>query len=490
MASGHLDMGFARPEAKDQLLRSFRDPLGELFVSPDGVYRLVYPEGQPILERFLRGQTASRLLEQRRLVRSEYVNGKRTPAAERLASTRPGSIVVQHERIPFPSYPYEWAPPMLHAAGSLTLELAERVLPEGLGLKDATPYNILFRGPTPVFVDLLSFEPRQAGDATWLPYAQFVRMFLLPLLAHKYLGNRLDEIFLTRRDGLEVEEIYARLSWGRRLRRPFLSLVSFPVWLGRWHNQKDTSIYQRRIQNNPERARFILRSLFHGLRRALRSAAPRQEEKSTWHNYMRTHSYTGEEFAAKEEFIRKVLADFAFRSVLDVGCNTGHFSIEAARAGARVLAIDSDPVVVGTLWRTAAQQELDILPLVINLARPTPAVGWHNSECSCFLDRVRGRFDLVLMLAVVHHLMVTERIPLPEILRLVAELTRDAAVIEYVGPEDPMFHILTRGRDGLHQDLTPQRFEAACQQYFRIVCSRTREGSHRRLYLLRKGAAL
>src|SRR5690349_129632 len=97
-----------------------------------------------------------------------------------LNESNPG-MILEHERIPFPSYPYEWAAPMLHAAGRLTLDLAASLAKEGMGLKDATPYNILFRGPQPVFVDLLSIERRDPRDAIWLPYAQFVRMFLSPL---------------------------------------------------------------------------------------------------------------------------------------------------------------------------------------------------------------------------------------------------------------------------------------------------------------------
>ena len=125
----------------------------------------------------------------------------------------------EHERIAFQNFPYEWAPEMLYAAGSLTLDLAEEALAEGFGLKDATPSNVIFRGCQPVFVDLLSFEPRDPNDPVWLPYAQFVRTFLLPILASERLGLRLDQIFLTRRDGLEPEEVYRLCGFTQRLRQ-------------------------------------------------------------------------------------------------------------------------------------------------------------------------------------------------------------------------------------------------------------------------------
>src|SRR5205085_2914398 len=142
-----------------------------------------------------------------------------------------------------------------------------------------------------------------------------------------------------------------------------------------------------------------------------------------WSDYMATHSYSQAAFSAKEKFVEELLREFRPQRVLDIGANTGHFSILAAKAGAEVVAIDSDPACIGMLWRIAQDQKLNILPLVLDFSRPSPALGWANAECRSFLDRASGSFDCVLMLAVIHHLLVTERIPLEEILRLLSELT-------------------------------------------------------------------
>jgi hypothetical protein len=151
-----------------------------------------------------------------------------------------------------------------------------------------------------------------------------------------------------------------------------------------------------------------------------------------------------------------------------------------------VVAVDSDAAVVGSLWRTASQRHLNILPLVVNIAQPTPPTGWRNRECPSFLQRARGSFDMVLMLAFIHHLLVSERVPLFEILRVTAELTRDAAVIEFVPVSDPMFRRLLRGRDELHRDFTPENFEQACSGFFRIVRKEELAPGSRCLYFLRK----
>ena len=483
----------SEPAARSRLAASFRDPGGSLVALDGRILRIVNAVGQPDLEAFLnsrRGRewmAAGRVVPTTVLEAGESHSLSTNPAVQQIYDAVGGRMIVEHERIPFPSFPYEWPAEMLHAAGALTLDLAAALLDDGLGLKDGTPYNILFRGPEPVFIDVLSFERRDPGDPTWLPYAQFVRTFLLPLMAQKYFGLALDQVLTTRRDGLEPEEVYRWTHPLQRLRPPFLSLVSMPTWLGARHNQDDTGIYRKKALPDPAKARFILESVLRGLRRSLHALAPRPGKASTWSDYMGSNNnYTREHFAAKERFVQEHLAAARPRRVLDVGCNTGHFSALAARAGAGVVALDYDPVVLGDVWRNARKERLDILPLAVNLTRPTPGTGWLNCEWPSFLDRARGAFDAVLMLAVVHHMLVTERVPLDDIIDLAAELTRDLLVIEFVAPEDSMFRRLTRGREELHRGLTADVFETSCRRHFEVAAAQHLDGTSRWLYALRK----
>ena len=474
---------------------SFRDPAGQLFRFPGRIVRAVLLEGLPDLDAFLASAAARKFAASGNLVRTEVLSAEQLTeaiGAESAASLRaafPGATFLEHELVAFPSFPYEWPPEMLHAAASLTLDLAEGLLEENMGLKDGTPYNVLFRGSHPVFVDVLSVERREPGDATWLPYAQFVRTFLLPLAAAESLSLPLDQSLLGRRDGLEPEDVYRMCGALRKLRSPFLTLVTLPTWLGARQDPDDHSVYQKKLHDDPEKARYILHALFRGLRKSLAKVEPRAGKRSTWSEYMAAdNNYSGEHFAAKQAFVEAALKELQPRKVLDVGANTGHFSALAARLGASVVAVDSDPVVVGEIWRHAHNEKLDILPLVVNLARPTPPTGWRNRECPGFLERARGGFDAVLMLAVIHHMLVSERIPLPEILSLAAELSTGIVIAEYVDPQDSMFRRLTRGREHLHSDLNQQVFESACRAHFEIVRSQQLEGTHRRLYLLRRSA--
>ena len=460
---------------------SFRDPAGRVVLLPDRVLRAVRAEALPDLDAFLATPLAQKLTSEGRLVRSSVVNELPGELKPLLAGA---ARVVEHERIPFPAYPYEWSPGMLHRAGAVTVELAQSLLPLGLGLKDATPYNILFRGAQPVFVDVLSVERREPRDATWLPYAQFVRTFLLPLLAWKKFKLPLRDVFLAHRDGLEPEDLYRMTGPLERWLPPLLGLVTMPTRLGAQHSADDQEIYRPKLKDDPEQARYILCFQFAGLKKTLDKLAP-TPDRSTWSDYMKTHSYSEQHFAGKEKFVREALAEIAPKAVLDAGCNTGFFSFLAAeRPGTSVVALDYDPEVIDRVFREAQSRKVDVLPLVVDLTRPSPATGWRNSECPAFLERARGRFDLVLMLALIHHMLVSERIPLEDVLDLAADLTRDAAVIEYVDPADAMFQRLTRGREALHRDLTPPAFEAAAQRRFHIV--RKLEQGTRTLYLLRR----
>ena len=267
-----------------------------------------------------------------------------------------------------------------------------------------------------------------------------------------------------------------------RFRPQILGLVTMPTWLGGKGKAEAERLYQKRTLADPEKANFILASVIERLRKSLAALKPKPKRNSTWSNYMSAHTYSESAFGVKQKFVGELFEQFKPERVLDVGSNTGHFSVLAAQAGAEVVAIDADPACVGQTWRRAREQHLAILPLVMDLSRPSPGVGWRNRECSAFLDRTKGFFDGVFMLAVVHHLLVTERIPLEEIIHLAAELTTSLLIIEFIAPQDEMFRQLTRGRDHLHADLDEAAFERVCAAYFEMVRSQTLPGTQRRLY--------
>ena len=471
---------------------SFRDPDGFLMESEGSLLRIVRGEKAAHIMRFLEMPAARRLMESGRLVKTSRIEDEHERGILEGISfasvyyEQGSSVVLEHERIPFVSYPVEWPAEMLHEAALLTLDLAELFLEDNFSLKDATPYNVLFRGPNPVFVDVLSFEERNPLDPIWRPYGQFMRNFALPLLADRKFGLSPNRTLSGKRDGLTPEELYRLTNPVRRLFPPFLGLASVPVWLANSKKAHDVESYEPKRVGEEGKARFILFSHFAHLKRRLVRLEPRRDRSSFWAGYEEDNSYNDEDTATKESFVRETFISRGTQRVLDIGCNMGRYSRAAALTGASVVAMDTDPVVVGRLWRKAREEGLDILPLVIDFADPTPSTGWQNKERRSFLDRCAGSFDAVMMLAVLHHLLVGGQIPLDTILDVAADIAGDLLVIEYIPPEDPMFRRLTRGRDGLYSWLTEELFERTCRRHFEIRASLGFKGNGRRIYAMHK----
>jgi SAM-dependent methyltransferase len=463
--------------------RSFRDPAGRLhFIGMEPV-RQVYADFAADCRALVASSFFEELMQSGQVVRTRVLENQPGHFA---TVAKPGDLLLAHDAIPFPSFPAEWPSQMLHAAACLTLEVAQRALDHGLGLKDATPYNVLFKGARPVFVDVLSFEPRDPCDPVWLAQGQFLRTFLLPLLANTALKLPLSSVYLTRRDGIEPGELYGMLSPMKRIRSPFLGAVSLPVWLSGKAEARGAAMYKPRRLKSEAKARFVLSTQLGGLRKKVNRASGLKTAAGSWSDYCRTCTYDPHAFDLKSEFVGRFLQEARPGRVLDVGCNTGHFSRLAASKGCQVVAIDQDAAVVGSLWQQAHREKLDILPLVVDFARPTPALGWNNEETPSFLARARGHFDAVFMLALVHHLVVTDQIPLAEVMALAARVTSRHLVIEYVPPEDPQFKRLARGRDSLYRHLTREYFEATAAQFFRIQQSAQVDGQQRWLYVMEK----
>jgi SAM-dependent methyltransferase len=432
---------------------TFRDPAGFLVIKENRVLRTVRKEFVSNTLAFLESPIARKWVDSQRLVSTEVLEAKAGEEAH-----------LEHGRVFFPSYPWEWTPGQLSAAAELTLDFCEDLVDSGWVLKDATPRNVLFDGPFPRFVDVLSIERRDPLNPLWLASGQFVRTFLLPLAAHKYLGWPLSAT-LTQRDGYEPADLYPKLGLTRRIRRPLLSLVTLPVLF----EAQSKTLGAVRIRRPPPIATAVLKHTLRSLRRSLQRLRP-SPLQSRWNRYVETAShYSQDDSNRKTAFVRDSFMLTRAKDVLDVGGNTGIFSRLAAFTGARVVSWDADVAATEQAWDQARQVRANVVPLVANFARPTPATGWNNSETLSLIDRARGRFDFVAMLAVLHHLLVSDQIPLDRMAPLIRELTSRWLLIEWVSPSDPMFRKLSCGRDELYAHLTHHAFLSAFTPYFRMA---------------------
>ncbi len=459
----------ALPEAPFEVA-TFRDPAGSLRIRGEQVLRTVQPPYAAESLRFLRSDLASSWVRDGHLIPSKVVSAD---------GAHP--VVLEHPRVFFPSYPWEWTPGQWVAAGELTLELCSQLLRHGWILKDATPLNILFDGARPVFVDVLSIERRDPASPLWLAYGQFARTFLLPLAAYKYLGWPLAAT-LNRRDGYEPVDLYPYLSGGERWRAPLRSLVTLPYLL---EKKKGAGGAAPRLQQQPDVAAAVLEGNLRGFAKTLRAVTPRLQD-SKWSDYpVAADHYSAEEQQQKQAFVLRAIESLRPGTVLDIGGNTGQYSRIAASLGARVVAWDTDVASSDRNWREARAMGRPILPIVADIARPTPAVGWRNAESLPLLERARDRFDCVMMLGILHHLLLADQIPMAAVALLLASLTRNASIVEWVPKSDPRFIDLCRGRDALYSELREDMFVEQFGRYFTIV-AREALSNGRVLFVLEK----
>ena len=439
-------------------LPTFRDPAGSLKLEGEFAVRSIHTASREAALEFVGSPLYLKLQLRGDVVGSTVDDG-------------PDGLRLLHPRIAVPTYSWEWTASQWLAAAELTLNLCSEAIDAGWVLKDATPLNILFVGPKPVLVDVLSFErwPKEASaktSAIWLPYAQYVRTFLLPMLASRMLSWPL-ALSLFRRDGYEAGELYAAMSWGQRLSPGAFWPVTLPAMLEKKKSEGAATPSARLMDRDA--AAHVMKGTLAGLLKRTRKALPK-DAASEWSSYKATLThYTAEEAAAKYAWVQGKLEEHSPKRVLDIGANTGEFSALAAACGADVVALERDGASADRVFNMARAKELNIQTIHADLSRPTPAVGWENAEQTSLLSRLEDKFELVMMLAVIHHLILMEQIPVPAIVALVHRLTRRHLIVEWVPVTDPMFQSLMRGRDELYGGLSESDLLAACEGRFTVL---------------------
>jgi hypothetical protein len=375
------------------------------------------------------------------------------------------AAVLRHERIPFLSWPFEWPFSMLKDASLLTLELMENALHEGLILKDGTPYNVQWRGAAPVFIDVGSFEHLREGEP-WFGYRQFCMQCLYPLMLQSYREVPYRPLLRGQLEGIAPEQMRNLLSLRDRFRRGVLTNVVLHARLERGHSQRSATEARQELKRAGFRPELIKANV--GRLARLVQRLDWKPRRSEWSDYREISAYEEEELRGKEAFVESAIATTVPKLVWDLGANDGRFSRIAARGGAYVVAIDGDEVAVDRLYRELRGEGSErILPLALDLVDSSPGMGWRGSERQRLEER--GRPDLVLALALVHHLAIGANVPLAAVVDWLADLGA-ALVIEFPAREDPMVvRLLSRKREDAHPDYGLENFEALLERRFSVA---------------------
>jgi hypothetical protein len=430
----------------------------------------VYSEdGEVLRELSPRGREDWEALERARFFRRALDDG-RVVATEEIS---PG--LLRHERVPFVSYPYEWPFEMLREAALLQLGLLDEALAEGFMLKDGTPYNVQWRGTEPVFVDVGSFERLREGEP-WAGYRQFCTLFLYPLLLQAYRGIAPQPWLRGSLEGIEPDQARALMRGRDVLRRGVLAHVVLHARMDAKHAARE-----RDVRSELKAAGFrseLIRANVRRLRKLVRRLRPKRG-RSAWADYREIAPYSDEDADRKERFVREA---GPARLAWDLGCNDGRFA-RALEAEA-VVAVDGDERVVGELYsQLRGEGSRSILPLVVDLADPSPGLGWRGVERRRLEER--GRPDLVLCLALVHHLAIGRNVPFPELVSWLRGLGA-RLVVEFADRTDPMVErMLAAKRAETHEGYGRDAFEAALAEEFEVERREELRSGMRTLYLAR-----
>ncbi|MFW2381164.1 MAG: methyltransferase [Acidimicrobiales bacterium] len=392
------------------------------------------------------------------------------------------AALVRHPRLPFISYPYEWSFGMLRDAALHQLDVVHSAAKAGVGVKDATPYNIQFVGSTPIFIDIGSFQLRKDSDP-WFGYQQFCEMFLYPLMVQAYAGLSFQPLLRGNVNGIPVDQAKGILGPIRpRFQKGRLTHVLLHSLAQRGMADTDTNVAAD-VAEAGMTTELMLKTVEK--LQTLVSGLDLGREKSVWSDYSdRTH-YNDASLDEKRDFVSAALRGReSLEQVIDIGCNDGMFSYLAAETANQVVAMDADELVLDRLYMRLRQdpsaEAAKITPLVVDLSTAGGGVGWRGQERPGLFDRIKP--DSVLYLAVIHHLALTFNIPIEEQVRLLADITPHL-IIEFPGENDIRVKQLLRNkRPGIHDDFTTENFERVLAESFTITRRVEISGGTRTMY--------
>ncbi len=447
---------------------SFRDPSGFLFTRDGVLYRQVNQIYRENYTRLMESGLYEGLVDAGLLVPHTEVE---VDPAEPETAYR----VIRPEPVPFISYPYEWSFSQYRDAALATLEIQKRAVAAGLSLKDASAYNIQFYQGRPCLIDTLSFEIYQEGQP-WIAYRQFCQHFLAPLSLMAHKDVRLSQLMRVYIDGVPLDLASTLLPSRTRLSFPLLVHIHT-------HASSQQKHAGRAVAVKGQMSRVAFLGLIDNLESAVRGLrwSPGGTE---WGDYYDDTNYSQAGMEHKEQLVAAFIEQAGPNLVWDLGANTGRFSRQASERGIPTIAFDIDPSAVELGYREVVRRgEKNLLPLLLDLTNPSPDLGWHNRERSSLL--ARGPADLVMGLALIHHLAISNNVPLERLTDFFADAGR-WLIIEFVPKEDSQVQRLLATRADIFPDYHVQSFEQVFARRFKLHRCEQIQDSQRRLYLMER----
>ncbi|MBN1892347.1 MAG: class I SAM-dependent methyltransferase [Clostridiales bacterium] len=450
---------------------SFRDPSGLVFTSNGTLFRQINHSYSKQYRHLIESGLYRSLLKKGWLV-SHAETDEKCPFES-------GFLVIRPERIPFISYPYEWSFSALQDAAVLTLKIHRLAMEHGMILKDASAFNVQFVNGKPIFIDTLSFD-FYVEDRPWIAYGQFCRHFLAPLLLMAHVDVRLNHLLSHFIDGIPID-LADKILKGRG---GFFARQHIRWQAAFIAKYADTS--DRTDPNTPKKEAVLSKRNHLALIDSMMIRIEKLRfpgQQTEWGDYTALTSYAESGAASKKAIVTGFLNQIHPRSVWDLGSNDGTYSLLASHAGAQTIAFDGDPVAVDRCYRETRGKDITILPLLMDLTNPSGSIGFAGKERMSMRDRARP--DCIMMLAVIHHLTISDNVPFDLLAEWLSEMT-DHLIIEFVPKTDVQVRRLLSSREDIFDHYTQEEFESAFSRYWTLSSKKAVEESARILYLYEK----
>ncbi len=447
-----------------------------MFSDSGCIYRQVNTSFASSYDAFIASGLYDKLVSRKLLVSHEEITDGSVPGTP--ACYR----ILKPQQIPFISYPYEWSFSQLKDAAMLTLRVQHEAIKHGFILKDASAFNVQFLDSKPVFIDTLSFDTYEPGRP-WVAYKQFCQHFLAPLALMAFTDIELSKLMISHIDGIPLPLASKLLPFKTRLNYSLATHIHLHSRMQQQH--ADTA-----GENSSTKAKNVNLSE-QGLKALMESLASTVQKldwkmpKTEWGSYYANTNYSDRAGEEKRALVDRLLGSIPDRLkvVQDFGANTGEFSRIAAKHCELVVSQDIDPVAVELNYReNSANGPANILPLIQDFSAPSPAIGWGNAERDSFLQR--SHCDALLVLALVHHLAISNNVPLSNIATLFSSIAR-WLIIEFVPKSDSQVVRLLATREDIFENYTKSGFEEAFSKHFSIEETTPVPDSDRTLYLMK-----
>jgi len=449
---------------------SFRDPSGFLFYRDGSLYRQINKIFKEHYDHLMVYGLYNRLIEERLLIPHIEVDIDNWPSGHMDVYK-----IIQPELVPFISYPYEWCFSQLKSAALTTLRIQKIALESGMILKDASAYNIQFKDGRPLLIDTLSFEKYKEGQP-WIAYRQFCQHFFAPLALMSLTDVRISQLLKVHIDGIPLDLASALLPKNSWLRFSLFCHIHFHARGQKHFANKQTNVQRYKV------SKMSLLGIIENLEKTILKLNwnPKGTE---WADYYENTNYLPEAMDQKKSILNDYLERIKPIIVWDIGANTGLFSRLASDKGLFTISFDVDPAAVEKNYLECVnKKETHILPLILDLTNPSPAIGWANQERMSLLER--GPADILFALALIHHLAISNNLPFYKIASYFSKLCK-YLVIEFVPKNDSKVLKLLSTREDVFKEYAQEAFEKSFKVFFNIEATNKLKDSERVLYLMK-----